>query len=141
MAFRIFVSLIMLAFRIFVPLLMLALVLYFTGVPAPVKECYLTVRGAFTKLALHTLADIIKLCLSSSRKLQDYGKSLCSDEPCLEREDPEVRFPQQAAYFGAGLLRDIGNFLVVQGTSLMSYSFGTGDTIGTIFMWLAVMGA
>lgn len=128
-------------FNQIVLLLMLAWVLCSEGMPAPLREFYWAVLRAFSKLFLHVLADVIKLCFSYARTLQDYGQSLCSYGPCPEWEPPSVRYAQQVAYFGAGLLRGIGNFLMDQGTTFMSYSLGTGDTIGAIYRWLSVIRA
>lgn len=125
----------------FVLLLMLAWILYSQGLPAPLKQFFSAIQGAFSSLILHTLALIIKDCLSYANNLQSYGQSLCSSTPCPEWEPPQVRYAEQIAYHGAGLFRGIGNFLMAQGTRFMSYSIGGGDTIGTIAMWLAVIGA
>lgn len=129
------------SFPNFVLLLLLTWVLYSQGWPAPLKEFCSAILGVFSGLALHTLAHIIKLCLSLANDLQDCGISLCSYGPCSASEPPQVRYAQQVVYFGAGLFRGIGNYLMSQGTRFMSYSLGTSDTIGKIAMWLAVIGA
>lgn len=125
----------------FVLFLLFTWVLCSQEVPAPLKQFFSAILGAFSTLVLHTLAQIIKLCLSLANDLQASGLSLCSYGTCSVLEPPQVRYAQQAAYYGAGLLRGIGNFLMVQGSRFMSYSIGSSDTIGTIAMWLAVVGA
>lgn len=128
-------------FRNFILILLLAWVFYAQGVPPPIEDFFRAILGAFTDLFLHILALIIKLCLSLASHLQDYGQSLCSHGPCPEWAPPQVRFTQQAAYFGAGLFRGIGKFLMDQGTRFISHNIGAGDTIGKIAMWLTVIGA
>lgn len=113
-------------------------VLYTGGLPDPLNEFFLKVKEAFLFMGFRTMVTTTKLCLSHADKLQEIGQSVC-DGLCPAYGPPNLVYKQQAAFSGAHLLRQLGNFLNAQGVEYLSNSFG--ETVARFTMWLLVKAA
>lgn len=124
------------AFRNLVLIAVVGVVLY-TGweLPAPLEEFLSSIMDAFLFMCFRTVVATTRLCLSYADYLQEFGQNVC-DGLCPAYGDPYIGYKQQAAFSGARLLRQVGNFLNAQGIEYLSQSLG--DTLAKFAMWLLV---
>ncbi|KAI7774796.1 hypothetical protein LA080_007801 [Diaporthe eres] len=120
-------------------------VLYTWGLPDPLKEFFSNILDAYILMCFRTMVATIRLCSSYADYLQEFGQTVCIQEfgqdVCKDGLCPAyaplyLAYKQQAAYSGARLLRQLGNFLNAQGIEFLSHSIG--DTLAPFAMWLAV---
>lgn len=124
------------AFRTLVSLFVVGLVLnmYTYGLPAPLKEFFLSILEDFTTLCFGTVGFLINSCLTLSDEIQAWGQNICGNGPCPSDAPPHLVENQLAAYVGADLLRKLAYSVMEQGSELLSCR----ETLGTVGMWLAV---
>lgn len=120
-------------------------VLYIWGLPDPLKEFFSSILDAYMFMCFRTMVATIRLCSSYAEYLQEFGQTVCirefgqdvcKDGLCPAYAPLYLAYKQQAAYFGARLLRQAGDFLNAQGIEFLSHSLG--DTLAPFAMWLAV---
>lgn len=129
----------------FILIAVVGVVLYTWGLPDPLKEFFSSILDAYVFMCFRTMVATIRLCSSCAKYLQEFGQNvcirefgqdICKDGLCPAYAPAYLAYKQQAAYSGARLLRQAGDFLNAEGVEFLSHSLG--DTLAPLAMWLAV---